>query len=108
MRILAIDDDPVFLELLAGMLKVQVEGGPGATVNKEMFVAMLRAAGMDDAAVVAGLVLGGAALLLEHKQAFFRIGLLQLHGGGHAQNAAANNDEIPHESPLLCQIVKIY
>ena len=37
--------------LLAGMLKVQGEGGPGATVNKEMFVAMLRAAGMDDAAM---------------------------------------------------------
>jgi SAM-dependent methyltransferase len=33
------------------MLKVQGEGGPGATVNKEMFVAMLRAAGMDDAAM---------------------------------------------------------
>jgi DNA-binding transcriptional MerR regulator len=37
--------------LLAGMLKVQGEGGPGATVNKEMFIAMLRAAGMDDAAM---------------------------------------------------------
>lgn len=37
--------------LLAGMLKVQGEGGPGATVNKEMFVAMLRAAGMDGAAM---------------------------------------------------------
>ena len=37
--------------LLAGMLKVQGEGGPGSTVNKEMFVAMLRAAGMDDAAM---------------------------------------------------------
>ena len=37
--------------LLAGMLKVQGEGGPSATVNKEMFVAMLRAAGMDDAAM---------------------------------------------------------
>lgn len=37
--------------LLAGMLKVQVEGGPAAAMNKEMFVAMLRAAGMDDAAM---------------------------------------------------------
>lgn len=37
--------------LLTGMLKVQGEGGPGTTVNKEMFVAMLRAAGMDDAAM---------------------------------------------------------
>lgn len=37
--------------LLAGMLKVQGEGGPGAAVNKEMFVAMLRAAGMDDEAM---------------------------------------------------------
>ena len=37
--------------LLAGMLKVQGEGGPGSAVNKEMFVAMLRAAGMDDAAM---------------------------------------------------------
>jgi DNA-binding transcriptional MerR regulator len=37
--------------LLAGMLKMQGEGGPAATVDKEMFVAMLRAAGMDDAAM---------------------------------------------------------
>lgn len=37
--------------LLAGMLKVQGAGGPGAAVNKEMFIAMLRAAGMDDAAM---------------------------------------------------------
>lgn len=37
--------------LLAGMLKVQGAGGPGATVNKEMFIAMLRAAGMDDTAM---------------------------------------------------------
>lgn len=37
--------------LLAGLLKVQGEGGPVATVNKEMFVAMLRAAGMDDVAM---------------------------------------------------------
>lgn len=37
--------------LLAGMLKLQGEGGPGSTVNKEMFVAMLRAAGMDEAAM---------------------------------------------------------
>ena len=37
--------------LLAGMLKVQVEGGPGASVNTAMFVAMLRAGGMDAAAM---------------------------------------------------------
>jgi DNA-binding transcriptional MerR regulator len=37
--------------LLAGMLKLQGEGGPASAVNKEMFVAMLRAAGMDDAAM---------------------------------------------------------
>lgn len=37
--------------LLAGMLKLQGTGGPSSTVNKEMFVAMLRAAGMDDAAM---------------------------------------------------------
>lgn len=37
--------------LLAGMLKMQNEGGPPSTVDKEMFVAMLRAAGMDDAAM---------------------------------------------------------
>lgn len=37
--------------LLAGMLKARGEGGPESTVNKEMFVAMLRAAGMDDAAM---------------------------------------------------------
>lgn len=37
--------------LLAGMLKLQGKGGPKNTVNKEMFVAMLRAAGMDDDAM---------------------------------------------------------
>lgn len=37
--------------LLAGMLKLHGEGGAGAAVNKEMFIAMLRAAGMDDAAM---------------------------------------------------------
>lgn len=37
--------------LLAGMLKLQGTGGPQSTVDKEMFVAMLRAAGMDDVAM---------------------------------------------------------
>jgi len=37
--------------LMAGMLKLQGEGGPKNTVDKEMFVCMLRAAGMDDAAM---------------------------------------------------------
>ena len=37
--------------LLAGMLKLQGEGGPKSTVDKEMFVNMLRAAGMDDKAM---------------------------------------------------------
>lgn len=37
--------------LIAGMLKLQGEGGPSSTVNKEMFVSMLRAAGMDDNAM---------------------------------------------------------
>ncbi|MDD2500166.1 MAG: MerR family transcriptional regulator [Geobacter sp.] len=36
--------------LIAGMLKLQGEGGRN-TVNKEMFVSMLRAAGMDDNAM---------------------------------------------------------
>lgn len=36
--------------MIAGMLKLQGEGGPN-TVNKEMFVSMLRAAGMDDNAM---------------------------------------------------------
>ncbi len=34
--------------ILAGMLKLNGEGGPKTSVDKEMFVAMLRAAGMDD------------------------------------------------------------
>jgi DNA-binding transcriptional MerR regulator len=37
--------------LLAGMLKLQGQGGPPAAVDKEMFVELLRAAGMDDAAM---------------------------------------------------------
>lgn len=37
--------------LIAGMLKLQGEGGPKNTVDKEMFVSMLRAAGMDDNAM---------------------------------------------------------
>lgn len=37
--------------LLAGMLKLQGAGGPKSTVDKEMFVSMLRAAGMDDEAM---------------------------------------------------------
>lgn len=37
--------------LLAGMLKVKAEGGPMAAVDKEMFVEMLRAAGVDDDAM---------------------------------------------------------
>lgn len=34
--------------LLAGMLKLQGTGGPASPVDKEMFVSLLRAAGMDD------------------------------------------------------------
>lgn len=37
--------------LLAGMLRLQEAGGPKSAVDKEMFVAMLRAAGMDDTAM---------------------------------------------------------
>ncbi|ADI85528.1 MerR family transcriptional regulator [Geobacter sulfurreducens] len=37
--------------MLAGMLRLKGEGGPRTAVDKEMFVAMLRAAGMDDAAM---------------------------------------------------------
>jgi DNA-binding transcriptional MerR regulator len=37
--------------LLAGMLRLQSGGGLPATVDKETWVAMLRAAGMDDAAM---------------------------------------------------------
>jgi len=37
--------------LLAGMLRLQGQGGPLAAVDKEMFVALLRAAGMDDNAM---------------------------------------------------------
>ncbi|WP_460595703.1 MerR family transcriptional regulator [Geomonas sp. Red276] len=37
--------------LLAGMLKMYGEGGPRGSVDKEMFVSLLRAAGMDDQAM---------------------------------------------------------
>jgi DNA-binding transcriptional MerR regulator len=37
--------------LLAGMLKLQGQGGPVTAVDKEMFVELLRAAGMDDNAM---------------------------------------------------------
>jgi len=37
--------------LLAGMLRLSGEGGPKSSVDKEMFVEMLRAAGMDDDAM---------------------------------------------------------
>lgn len=37
--------------LLAGMLRLNGEGGPKSAVDKEMFVEMLRAAGMDDHAM---------------------------------------------------------
>jgi DNA-binding transcriptional MerR regulator len=37
--------------LLAGMLRLQGQGGPPGSVDKEMFVELLRAAGMDDHAM---------------------------------------------------------
>ena len=37
--------------LLAGMLRLQGQGGPLGSVDKEMFVELLRAAGMDDDAM---------------------------------------------------------
>jgi DNA-binding transcriptional MerR regulator len=37
--------------LLAGMLRLQGQGGPLGAVDKEMFVELLRAAGMDDDAM---------------------------------------------------------
>ena len=37
--------------MLAGMLRLSGEGGPKSSVDKEMFVEMLRAAGMDDEAM---------------------------------------------------------
>jgi DNA-binding transcriptional MerR regulator len=37
--------------LLAGMLKLQRHGGPSTSVDKEMLVGLLRAAGMDDDAM---------------------------------------------------------
>ncbi|GAM10898.1 HTH-type transcriptional activator TipA [Geobacter sp. OR-1] len=37
--------------LLAGMLRLKGEGGPKSALDKEMFVSMLRAAGMDDNAM---------------------------------------------------------
>jgi DNA-binding transcriptional MerR regulator len=37
--------------LLAGMLRLQGQGGPESAVDKEMFVGLLRTAGMDDRAM---------------------------------------------------------
>jgi MerR family transcriptional regulator, thiopeptide resistance regulator len=37
--------------MLAGMLRLNVEGGPKSSLDKEMFVEMLRASGMDDDAM---------------------------------------------------------
>ncbi len=37
--------------LLAGMLRITAAGGPGSGVDKETWIAMLRAAGMDDDAM---------------------------------------------------------
>ncbi len=37
--------------VLAGMLRMKGQGGPKTTVDKEMFVSMLRAAGMDEHAM---------------------------------------------------------
>jgi DNA-binding transcriptional MerR regulator len=54
-RLLAVGQEITALQvkqrLLAGMLKLQGQGGPLTAVDKEMFVELLRAAGMDDSAM---------------------------------------------------------
>lgn len=45
----AIRDLQAQQRLLAGMLKVKLEGGPSAAVDKDVWVEMLRQAGMDEA-----------------------------------------------------------
>lgn len=46
-----IRDLQVKQRLLAGMLRITAAGGPQADMDKETWIAMLRAAGMDDAAM---------------------------------------------------------
>ncbi|MNV93230.1 hypothetical protein D3C71_1878950 [compost metagenome] len=53
-------------------------------------------AGVDHAAVVAGLVAGRAGLFLQQENLRIRVDLDQVHGRGHAHNATANDDEIVH------------
>ncbi|MCY1435616.1 hypothetical protein D9M71_517170 [compost metagenome] len=53
-------------------------------------------AGVDHAAVVAGLVLGRAGLFLQQEDFRVRVNLGQLHGRGHAHNAATDDDEVVH------------
>lgn len=54
-RLQAVGEEIVALQtkqrLLAGMLRLQGQGGPLAAVDKQMFVELLRAAGMDDHAM---------------------------------------------------------
>ena len=52
--------------------------------------------GMDHAAVVARLVTGRAGLFFQQRNAGIRIDINQLHGGRHADDAAANNHKIIH------------
>ena len=52
--------------------------------------------GMDHAAVVARLVTGRAGLFFQQRNAGVRIDINQLHGGRHADDAAANNHKIIH------------
>ncbi|NVN91839.1 MAG: MerR family transcriptional regulator [Desulfuromonadales bacterium] len=54
-RLVAVGQEILALQakqrLLAGMLRLRGQGGPLDTVDKEMFVELLRAAGMDDNAM---------------------------------------------------------
>ena len=57
-------------------------------------------AGMDHATVVAGLVPGRAGLFLQQEDFCVRVNLGQLHGRGHAHDAAADDDEVVHSHSL--------
>ncbi|MNP45706.1 hypothetical protein D3C76_1396510 [compost metagenome] len=51
---------------------------------------------VDHPAIVPGLVAGRARLLLQQRNAGVRVEFNQLHGGRHADNAAADNHEVIH------------
>ncbi|MCY1406192.1 hypothetical protein D9M71_214510 [compost metagenome] len=71
--------------LVAGQAELRLEAA-GGVVD----------AGVDHAAVVPGLVARRAGFLLQQEDLRVRVDLGELHRGGHADDAAADDDEIVH------------